>query len=281
MSEALLEIPFFTDVAVELAVAEEVIIEDPEEVVLDTGVVNELGGTGNVITTTANTSEDPVELIITGLNNEVTIGTGAAVIAAVGGGAIVEAVQLLAADGTPVEDVGKQVKLGDDAVAYNGGTVDLTADVAGDSATGPKETVAEAAGGLAENIAFYAHGGTGNDTMVGSSFTDFIRGGGGDDAINAAGGNDLVRGGYGSDAVTLGLGSDTLYYTLDQIVTGDIDSLTDFVSGTDAIWFDTGISATISGDGQSILIKDVSTGAETTLISQGNAFLLSDINFLA
>ena len=281
MSEALLEIPFFTDVAAELAVAEEVIIEDPEEVVLDTGVVNELGGTGNVITTTANTSEDPVELIITGLNNEVTIGTGAAVIAAVGGGAIVEAVQLLAADGTPVEDVGKQVKLGDDAVAYNGGTVDLTADVAGDSATGPKETVAEAAGGLAENIAFYAHGGTGNDTMVGSSFTDFIRGGGGDDAINAAGGNDLVRGGYGSDAVTLGLGSDTLYYTLDQIVTGDIDTLTDFVSGTDAIWFDTGISATISSDGQSILIKDVSTGAETTLISQGNAFLLSDINFLA
>ena len=281
MSEALLEIPFFTDVAAELAVAEEVIIEDPEEVVLDTGVVNELGGTGNVITTTANTSVDPVELIITGLNNEVTIGAGAAVIAAVGGGAIVEAVQLLAADGTPVEDAGKQVKLGDDAVAYNGGTVDLTADVAGDSATGPKETVAEAAGGLAENIAFYAHGGTGNDTMVGSSFTDFIRGGGGDDAINAAGGNDLVRGGYGSDAVTLGLGSDTLYYTLDQIVTGDIDSLTDFVSGTDAIWFDTGISATISSDGQSILIKDVSTGAETTLISQGNAFLLSDINFLA
>ena len=90
-----------------------------------------------------------------------------------------------------------------------------------------------------------------------------------------------MRGGYGSDAVTLGLGSDTLYYTLDQIVTGDIDSLTDFVSGTDAIWFDTGISATISSDGQSILIKDVSTGAETTLISQGNAFLLSDINFLA
>ena len=281
MSEALLEIPFFTDVAAELAVAEEVIIEDPEEVVLDTGVVNELGGTGNVITTTANTSVDPVELIITGLNNEVTIGTGAAVIAAVGGGAIVEAVQLLAADGTPVEDVGKQVKLGDDAVAYNGGTVDLTADVAGDFATGPKETVEEAAGGLAENIAFYAHGGTGNDTMVGSSFTDFIRGGGGDDAINAAGGNDLVRGGYGSDAVTLGLGNDTLYYTLDQIFAGDTDSLTDFVSGTDAIWFDTGISATISSDGQSILIKDVSTGAETTLISQGNAFLVSDINFLA
>ena len=281
MSEALLEIPFFTDVAVELAVAEEVIIEDPAEVVLDTGVVNELGGTGNVITTTANTSVDPVELVITGLNNEVTIGTGAAVIAAVGGGAIVEAVQLLAADGTPVEDVGKQVKLGDDAVAYNGGTVDLTADVAGDSATGPKETVAEAAGGLAENIAFYAHGGTGNDTMVGSSFTDFIRGGGGDDAINAAGGNDLVRGGYGSDAVTLGLGSDTLYYTLDQIFAGDTDSLTDFVSGTDAIWFDTGIDATISVDGKSILIKDVSTGAETTLISQGNAFLVSDINFLA
>ena len=281
MSEALLEIPFFTDVAAELAVAEEVIIEDPEEVVLDTGVVNELGGTGNVITTTANTSVDPVELIITGLNNEVTIGAGAAVIAAVGGGAIVEAVQLLAADGTPLEDSGKQVKLGDDAVAYNGGTVDLTADVAGDSATGPKETVEEAAGGLVEELAFYAHGGTGNDTMVGSSLNDFIRGGGGDDAINAAGGNDLVRGGYGSDAVTLGLGSDTLYYTLDQIVTGDIDSLTDFVSGTDAIWFDTGISATISSDGQSILIKDVSTGAETTLISQGNAFLVSDINFLA
>ena len=138
-----------------------------------------------------------------------------------------------------------------------------------------------------EELAYYAHGGTGDDTMVGSSLNDFIRGGGGNDAINAAGGNDLVRGGYGSDSVTLGLGSDTLYYTLDQIVTGDIDTLTDFVSGTDAIWFDTGISATISGDEQSILIKDVrdvsigGTGGEITLISQGGKFLLSDINFLA
>lgn len=261
----------------------------------------QLTGTDVVITTAANT--DPtasVQLVVSGLQNVVNLGTGAAQVNVVGGGAIVEAVQLVNSSGQPIPDVGKAVNLGggDPAtggVAYNGGIVDTTVLVSGNSATAPKETVAQAAGSLAPTgapgFAYYTHGGTGNDTIVGSDLADFIRGGAGNDLIDASQGNDLVRGGSGSDTVTLGLGIDTLYYTIDQVGFRDFDILTDFVSGVDKIAvqggagigvFDTAGNAFTASSAATKTIVFRAGATQTTLTNSGtDTFKFADINFLA
>ncbi len=133
---------------------------------------------------------------------------------------------------------------------------------------------------------FYVHGGTGDDTIVGSFLSDFIRGGAGNDVIDAYGGNDLVRGGSGSDSIRLGDGQDTLFYTTDQVVTGDIDTLQDFDTSVDRLVFDKGIDTTLafsSGDDISgyKTITFTSGSASTTLNVVNGAIKKSDITFLS
>lgn len=62
-----------------------------------------------------------------------------------------------------------------------------------------------------------AEGGTGNDTIVGSSFSDSLNGGAGDDLIAGGDGGDLITSGDGSDTVNGGLGIDRI------IEAGDFD----------------------------------------------------------
>ncbi len=116
-------------------------------------------------------------------------------------------------------------------------------------------TIAQAAGNLipaggdpAGGFANYLHGGTGNDSMIGSNLNDFIRGGVGDDSIGAGAGNDLVRLGAGNDSVFLGQGEDTLYFTIDQVGAGATDFVTDFTTGQDKIAIDGNILYVINGN---------------------------------
>jgi hypothetical protein len=261
-------------------------------------------GTAVAITTSANTSATPVQLVVNGKSNAVNLGTGAAEVNIVGGGAIVDSVQLVDSSGKPIADAAKAINLGGGSqtladgtsnpgfVAYNGGLVNTSVVVAGNTPSAPKETISQAAGGLNPvgdpGFAFYAHGGTGNDTIVGSSLADFMRGGAGNDTMDASSGNDLVRGGSGSDSITLGAGIDTLYYTLDQVASTDVDTLTDFLSGVDKVAVQNGIGVfnttgqaftSSSAASQSIIFR-VGTN-QTTLVSQGNAFKFSDIQFIA
>jgi Ca2+-binding RTX toxin-like protein len=255
-------------------------------------------GTDVEITTSNNTSVNPVQLVVNGLNNSVNLGTGSAEVNAVGGGAIVESVQLVNSNGNPISDVGKAFSLGggDPAtggVAYNGGLVDTSAQVAGNSVSAPKESISAAAGSLtpAPGFGFYVHGGTGNDAIVGSIFADFIRGGAGNDLIDASGGNDLVRGGTGSDSITLGLGIDTLYYTIDQVGGNNVDTLTDFLSGTDKIAvqggvgigvFDLAGNAFTASSAATNTIVFKAGASQTTLTNSGaGRFLFGDILFIA
>ena len=134
---------------------------------------------------------------------------------------------------------------GADKASLVAGTVNLGATVTGNTLNS-SVTIAAAGGNLSPNLTnFYVHGGTGDDTIVGSFLNDFIRGGAGNDVINAFAGQDLVRGGSGSDSIDLGAGSDTLFYTTDQVVTGDSDTLTAFTSGEDHLVFDKGIDTTL------------------------------------
>jgi Ca2+-binding RTX toxin-like protein len=257
-------------------------------------------GTAVEITTSNNTSVNPVQLVVNGLKNFVNLGTGSAEVNAVGGGAIVESVQLVSSNGNPISDLGKAFSLGggDPAtggVAYNGGLVDTSAQVSGNSVSAPKESISAAAGSLtpagAAGFGFYAHGGTGNDAIVGSIFSDFIRGGGGNDLIDASDGNDLVRAGTGSDSITLGLGFDTLYYTTDQVGGNNVDTLTDFLSGTDKIAVQGGVGIGVfDAAGNAFTVSSAATNtivfkagaSQTTLTNTGaGRFLFSDILFLA
>jgi Ca2+-binding RTX toxin-like protein len=144
---------------------------------------------------------------------------------------------------------------------------------------------------LPASTAYYTHGGTGDDTIVGSVLSDFIRGGAGSDVIDAGQGNDLVRGGTGNDLITLGSGTDTLYYTLDQVGGNNVDIVTDFLTNIDKIAIQGGVGIGVfdlagnaftasSAAAQTIVFR---AGASQTALtnSSTNRFNFSDILFLA
>ena len=54
-------------------------------------------------------------------------------------------------------------------------------------------------------------GGSGNDTLQGSTLSDSISGGAGNDSLTGAGGNDSIYGDAGNDVITGGSGNDKLY----------------------------------------------------------------------
>jgi len=246
-----------------------------------------LGGEAKTYTTT-NFAPAPQEVVLTGAGNRLNLGGGAANVAVLGGGQIVESAQFSGPDDGKVIsiDLGGLDPAAADASNVSA-TVDTSASVSGDTVDSTV-SIADAGGGMTgtpSQINFYVHGGTGNDTIIGSFLNDFLRGGAGDDTIAAYAGNDIVRGGSGSDLIQLGDGADSLYYTTDQVVNGDIDTLQDFDTGVDALVFGSGIDSTLvfsGGDDTSgyTSVTFTSNGASTTLTVQSGKLFQSDISFL-
>ena len=191
-----------------------------------TSTPQQVSGTNNTFTTTDAPGGTKAQVLLTGQENTLNVGSGSAEIQSIGQGNVVESLQVLG-DGTKIISTGTFGAGGESFVAgvAVSGTQSTTGNVIGQSAT-----INEMAGGMAPAGGFYsqATGGTGNDQLYGSAFSDFFRGGMGNDSIYAYGGNDIVRAGAGSDLVSLGAGDDTLYYTFDQLQNGDIDTVTDF-----------------------------------------------------
>ena len=73
-------------------------------------------------------------------------------------------------------------------------------------------------------------GGSGNDSIIAGSGNDSINAGLGDDSIIAGSGNDVITGGSGSDTFNFATGHSGL-------ALGEIDIVTDFVSGVDFLDF--------------------------------------------
>ena len=235
----------------------------------------QVGGFNNTFTTTTGgTLAVPQEIVVSGVNTRLNVSSGAAKIQAIGGGTIIESSQ------TP-GDLGKVINLNLDfndnsEAPYNGAVVNKNAIVFGN--TGDTLTINQVAGSQGEDFAFYAHGGAGNDQIVGSFQADFLRGGAGNDTISAFAGKDLIRGGAGSDSIFGGLGNDTLYYTSDQL-DRSTDTFADFATGVDKISVDrTSISnlTQISGFGTNTIVF----AGGTTLISQGTVINSSDITLI-
>lgn len=189
----------------------------------------QVGGVGKTWTTADAPAGTPNQIVLSGEGNTLYVGTGEAGVQSIGtGGDVIESVQVLG-DGTKIISTGS---FGAGLETANTPTtfVNTSVQVSGDVIDQPATSISTVAGGLIPTGGFYSYasGGTGNDELYGSAFSDFFRGGLGNDTINTYGGNDLVRGGAGSDRITLGTGNDTLYYTFDQLQSGDIDTVTDF-----------------------------------------------------
>ena len=244
----------------------------------------QVGGVGNTWATTTAPAGTPAQVVLSGENNTLSVGFGPAEIQSIGGGGnIIESVQVLG-DGTKIISTGN---FGQEGGAEFTTTVNENASTTGDL-IGESSTISAMAGGLSPFLYSYVVGGTGDDLLYGSSFSDFLRGGAGDDTIYAFGGNDIVRGGAGSDLITLGTGNDTLYYTADQLQDGDTDIVTDFndhEGETDilAIQADrVGGTGSFGGFGtNSLAITDSVDGSVTRVVAQpGYEWKQADIFFV-
>lgn len=81
--------------------------------------------------------------------------------------------------------------------------------------------------------------GTGNaadNVLVGNTGANVLNGGAGNDLLVGGQGNDVLIGGRGADMLTGGLGSDTFVFNTMKL-TGEVDTITDFISGADRLLF--------------------------------------------
>jgi VCBS repeat-containing protein len=82
------------------------------------------------------------------------------------------------------------------------------------------------------NNADLMFGGTGDDSLFGQT---------GDDTMDGGAGNDLLSGGAGQDNLTGGSGADTFRFDAALSASTNVDTITDFLSGTDRIQLAAGI----------------------------------------
>ncbi len=93
----------------------------------------------------------------------------------------------------------------------------------------------------------FAYALSGKDTIHGSSFSDFLRGFSGDDKIYGNGGADTIFGDDGKDLLSGGDGADAFVFNVKPSAK-NLDTITDFLSGTDGLIFKSNIFSKLAGD---------------------------------
>jgi hypothetical protein len=87
-----------------------------------------------------------------------------------------------------------------------------------------------------------------NNTFVAGAGADSISGLAGNDALNGGAGNDTLVGGAGSDVLTGGDGADRFVFDSPVKADGDVDTVTDFASGSDTIALAGSVFTKLRGD---------------------------------
>ena len=105
----------------------------------------------------------------------------------------------------------------------------------GDSILGEKITIMPSVQGI--------WGGSGNDTIIGTSAGEFLSGGGGNDSISSGGASDLVVGGTGDDSVKVTAEPVTLYLRDGQA--DQYSGITD--PSIDVLQLDAGLDVLVTG----------------------------------
>ncbi|MCU4181102.1 hypothetical protein [Bosea sp. BH3] len=109
-------------------------------------------------------------------------------------------------------------------------------------------------GGSGDDI---VDGGEGNDVIAGGSGDDDLKGGAGNDTVGGGSGDDRIEGGAGDDVLTGGSGSDSFHFAADF----GHDTITDFASDQDLIWFSTDLFA----DFDAVLESAVQVGKDVVI----------------
>jgi hypothetical protein len=173
---------------------------------------------------------------------------------------------------------------GADTVDYSAASVPLTISIDGqanDGARGERDAVATDV----ENIV----GGSGNDSITGSTAAndldggtgnDSIIGGGGDDAIDGGTGNDSIIGGSGNDAVDGGIGNDSLVGGVgDDVIDGGTGN--DTISGeigNDTLDGESGLDQVDGGAGTNTCFWEPRESRANTCVYDVTAPVISDFS---
>ena len=119
-------------------------------------------------------------------------------------------------------------------------------------------------------------GGAGNDTILnienltGTNFNDTLIGDTGNNTLSGGTGDDSLVGGLGNDNLTGGAGNDMFVFNTAPNATTNIDTINDFVHGSDQLRFDTSVFATLSGATASTF----ASGAGKTTASDADTHLI-------
>ena len=127
-------------------------------------------------------------------------------------------------------------------------------------------------------------GNAANNTFNGGDGDDTIDGAAGDDVLLGGNGNDVLLGGSGNDSLTGGGGSDRFLYntnTAFTTATVGVDTITDFISGTDKFILDkttfTAISSAV-GTGFSLPSEFALVGSDTAATTSSADIIYNSAN---
>jgi len=162
--------------------------------------------------------------VTAGTDTITDLGTGGADILTVSSGSTVNATICLAWTATS-----SSLNSGTTNITTSGMAVNLSA-ITSDNGFTVTDT-----GGATTLIGSYA-----NDTLVGGTGADTLLGGLGNDSLSGSAGNDVLTGGSGSDIFSFNTKLNS---------SSNIDTVTDFTSGTDKIYLSKSIFAAISSTG--------------------------------
>lgn len=181
-------------------------------------------------------------------------------------------VENLTLQGTAIEGVGNSLAnkivgndlanildggAGNDTISAGGGNDWILGGLGNDKIDGGlgADTVSyqDAAAGVSINLAKgKVTGGAGNDTLTnienadGSEFNDTVVGSALENTLEGNGGNDTINGGLGADTLAGGDGADSFVFDT-ALGSTNIDTISDFTSGTDKIVLDDDVFKKLSG----------------------------------
>jgi Ca2+-binding RTX toxin-like protein len=101
----------------------------------------------------------------------------------------------------------------------------------------------------------------GRDQIIGSLVADWIDGGTDNDVLSGGGGNDTLIGNSGNDTLSGGAGADVFVFNEALSRTGNLDTVTDFVSGLDILHLQASVFTALSlSDDETLLASQFRMG---------------------